>query len=50
MKVRDSGMPEEGWWSTFFDPERILRLFGLDGNVIRRDRLNGERHEGNDPE
>jgi len=33
MKVRDSGMPEEGWWSTFFDPERILRLFGLAGEV-----------------
>jgi len=28
MKVRDSGMPEEAWWSTFFDPEGILRTFG----------------------
>jgi SAM-dependent methyltransferase len=26
-------MPEEEWWSTFFDPERILRLFGLDGEA-----------------
>lgn len=27
MKVRDSGMPEEGWWGSFFDPERVLRAF-----------------------
>ena len=33
MKVRDSGMPEEAWWSTFFDPERILRAFGLGGEA-----------------
>lgn len=33
MKVRDSGMPEEEWWSTFFDPEAILRTFGLDQGV-----------------
>jgi SAM-dependent methyltransferase len=33
MKVRDSGMPEEGWWSTFFDPEEVLRIFGLDQQV-----------------
>jgi ubiquinone/menaquinone biosynthesis C-methylase UbiE len=25
MKVRDSGMPEEEVWSTFFDPELILQ-------------------------
>ncbi|MCR4310479.1 MAG: hypothetical protein NUW14_10770 [Deltaproteobacteria bacterium] len=31
MKVRDSGIPEEAWWSTFFDPERILRVFGRGG-------------------
>lgn len=30
MKVRDSGMPEEEMWSEFFDPEKILRTFGLD--------------------
>lgn len=29
MKVRDSGMPEEEWWSTFFEPEEILSTFGL---------------------
>jgi len=33
MKVRDSGMPEEAWWSTFFDPEGILRAFGLGGEA-----------------
>jgi hypothetical protein len=54
MKVRDSGMPEEEWWSTFFDPERILRLFGLDGKAgkpgggVRRNFPIGERVEGND--
>ncbi|HZK69791.1 MAG TPA: class I SAM-dependent methyltransferase [Paludibacter sp.] len=25
MKIRDSGMPEETMWSTFFDPEIILQ-------------------------
>ncbi len=29
MKVRDSGMPEETWWSTFFNPEEILKEFSL---------------------
>lgn len=33
MKVRDSGMPEEDWWSTFFDPERVLRTFSIDRNT-----------------
>lgn len=33
MKVRDSGMPEEEMWSEFFDPEKILRTFGLDRGV-----------------
>jgi SAM-dependent methyltransferase len=33
MKVRDSGMPEDERWSTFFDPEEILRTFGLDQGV-----------------
>jgi SAM-dependent methyltransferase len=33
MKVRDSGMPEEEMWSEFFDPEKILRTFGLDQGV-----------------
>ncbi len=33
MKVRDSGMPEEVRWTDFFDPESILRLFGLDRGV-----------------
>jgi SAM-dependent methyltransferase len=25
MKIRDSGMPEEATWASFFDPEHILR-------------------------
>lgn len=33
MKVRDSGMPEEEIWSEFFDPDKILRTFGLDQGV-----------------
>ena len=30
MKTRDSGMPEEGYWSTFFDAEATLTALGLD--------------------
>lgn len=30
MKTRDSGMPDEQWWSTFFDPPAILHALGLD--------------------
>ncbi|KAF0215392.1 MAG: type 11 [Geobacteraceae bacterium] len=30
MKVRDSGMPEESFWATFFEPENILAAFGID--------------------
>lgn len=33
MKVRDSGMPDEGMWACFFDAEQILRTFGLDRGV-----------------
>lgn len=36
MKVRDSGMPEEQLWESFFNPELIIeRLFGgsLEGNA-----------------
>lgn len=29
MKIRDSGMPEELMWESFFDAERILQSFGL---------------------
>ncbi|MHB8173834.1 MAG: class I SAM-dependent methyltransferase [Nitrospirota bacterium] len=37
MKVRDSGMPEEPLWESFFDPEKILRTFGLEkvsGDIV----------------
>ncbi len=33
MKTRESGMPEEERWSTFFDPEFILTELGLDPSV-----------------
>lgn len=29
MKVRDSGMPDEEMWDSFFSPREILTLFGL---------------------
>jgi SAM-dependent methyltransferase len=32
MKGRESGMPDEAWWATFFEPDGALdRLFGADG-------------------
>ena len=30
MKTRDSGMPEEAHWQTFFDPLALLTALGLD--------------------
>lgn len=30
MKTRDSGMPDEDWWNTFFDPPTILHALGFD--------------------
>lgn len=33
MKVRDSGMPDEGMWSGFFDPDKVLRTFDLDQEI-----------------
>ena len=36
MKIRESGMPEEGMWLTFFTPEEVLRKLGLPtvGDVV----------------
>lgn len=37
MKVRDSGMPDEEMWATFFDADRILSQLGLNdpaGDVV----------------
>lgn len=37
MKARDSGMPDQDWWESFFDPEAVLDALGLrqfDGPVI----------------
>jgi SAM-dependent methyltransferase len=31
MKTRESGMPEEGVWTRFFDPPSMLRRLGLSG-------------------
>ncbi|SNB45130.1 class I SAM-dependent methyltransferase [Geobacter sp. DSM 9736] len=33
MKVRDSGMPEEEMWSTFFDPSSILSTLGFSADT-----------------
>lgn len=33
MKVRDSGMPDEEMWDSFFSPEKILVLLGLDSGI-----------------
>ena len=33
MKLRESGMPEEVLWETFFDIDLILDRLGIDGNV-----------------
>ncbi|GMV95501.1 MAG: hypothetical protein AMXMBFR82_52790 [Candidatus Hydrogenedentota bacterium] len=34
MKTRDSGMPNEEMWRSFFEPETILRALGLE-NLVR---------------
>lgn len=33
MKVRDSGMPDEEVWIGFFEPAKVLAVFGLDRGV-----------------
>jgi len=33
LKVRDSGMPDESMWDGFFNPDAILRTFGIDTGV-----------------
>lgn len=33
MKVRDSGMPDEQMWQQFFDPESIVKSFGIDRGI-----------------
>ena len=34
MKVRDSGMPEEALWDSFFDVELILQRLGIDDSLV----------------
>jgi len=33
MKVRESGMPDEEMWAGFFDPAKVLSVFGLNAGV-----------------
>ncbi len=33
MKVRDSGMPEESYWETFFNPQYIFSKLQLDNKI-----------------
>ncbi len=33
MKGRESGMPEEAYWNTFFDPERVVAALDCAGSV-----------------
>lgn len=33
MKFRESGMPEEGYWDTFFNPMTVLVDLGLEKNI-----------------
>lgn len=33
MRLRDSGMPEEGYWETLLDVPLVLRLLGIDQSI-----------------
>jgi tRNA G37 N-methylase Trm5 len=33
LKIRESDMPKEEEWNTFFNPEETLRLMGLNSKV-----------------
>ncbi len=33
MKVRESGMPDEGHWETLLDVERVLDRLGIDAGL-----------------
>jgi ubiquinone/menaquinone biosynthesis C-methylase UbiE len=34
VKIRESGMPKEEEWNAFFDPSKVLKLLGLNSNVV----------------
>ncbi|MDD4349731.1 MAG: methyltransferase domain-containing protein [Opitutales bacterium] len=38
MKTRESGMPDQTWWESFFDRDAVMRLFlgpyGCDGDAV----------------
>ena len=33
MKFRESGMPNEGQWSTYFEPKQVLEKLGINGEI-----------------
>ncbi|WP_406661718.1 class I SAM-dependent methyltransferase [Methanolobus sp. ZRKC3] len=33
MKIRESGMPDEGVWKGFFEPDKILEILGLNNKI-----------------
>ena len=33
MKIRESGMPDQSVWESFFDPEKILKTLGLNNCI-----------------
>jgi ubiquinone/menaquinone biosynthesis C-methylase UbiE len=34
LKIRESGMPKEEEWNTFFDPNKVFKLLGLNSSVV----------------
>ncbi len=33
MKIRESGMPDQNMWESFFDPEKVLTTLGLNNRI-----------------
>jgi len=34
MKLKESGMPEEEMWKEFFEPDKILKILGIDKHIV----------------
>ena len=34
MKLKESGMPEEKMWKEFFEPDKILKILGIDKSIV----------------
>ncbi len=34
MKLKESGMPEEKMWKEFFEPDRILKILGINKSIV----------------